>query len=536
MEFPQWNTSLIVTCTLGIIITLSCSVTYGANILVVPFDGSHWVNMRVLVKELRRHEHNITVLHSSTSWYIKKEPDLYQSLVVQLHGSKGVIEDADGIQTLIENSLAISNTNIPLWTYLQLQFQLTMFLHEGHLWLRRFTISIFENKALLKQIADENFDLILADPVAYAGPMLAYYFNIPLVYNIRWMTAEDAHLFVAPSPPSYVPALRSQLTDKMSFHQRILNVLQHFLQFGISKFVINPLHDDLCQQYLGRDTDIKMVLQRADVWLMRIDFVFEFPRPTMPNFVYIGGFQCQPPKPLDEELQTFVDSSGEHGIVVMSLGTLIDTLSLDRTMKIAEALAQIPQKVIWRHNGDIPPNTGNNTLIAKWIPQNDLLGHAKTRAFISHGGTNGLYEAIYHGVPVVGLPLFYDQFDNMVRLETRGAAKVVNVASLHSSDLVSAVNEVINNSTYQKNMQKLSILHRDQPETPMERAIFWIEYTARHKGAAQLRSESYKLPWYIYYSVDVIIFLGSITLIMVLLIVFSMKKLFVLLKRKEKLQ
>ncbi|XP_032891812.1 UDP-glucuronosyltransferase 2C1-like isoform X2 [Amblyraja radiata] len=536
MGFSQWNTSVLVTCALGIIITLSCSVTYGANILVVPFDGSHWVNMRVLVKELRRHEHNITVLHSSTSWYIKKEPEFYQSLIIESHGSTGLVEDANGIQTLVQNTLAISNANIPLWTFLQLQFQLTMFMHEGHLWLRRVTISIFENKALLEQIADANFDLILADPIVCAGPMLAYYFNIPLVYNVRWMTAEDAHFFAAPSPPSYVPVFRSQLTDKMSFLQRVHNVLQHFLQFGISEFVINPLYDDLCQQYLGRDIDIKMVLLRADVWLMRIDFVFEFPRPMMPNFVYIGGFQCQPPKPLDEELQTFVDSSGEHGIVVMSLGTLIDTLSLDLTMKIAEALAQIPQKVIWRHNGDIPPNIGNNTLIAKWIPQNDLLGHAKTRAFISHGGTNGLYEAIYHGVPVVGLPLFYDQFDNMVKLETRGAAKVVNVAFLQSSDLVSALNEIINNSTYRENMQKLSLLHRDQPETPMDRAIFWIEYTARHKGAAQLRSESYKFPWYVYYSVDVIMFLGSITLIIVLLIVFMMKKLFVVLKRKEKVQ
>ncbi|XP_055504763.1 UDP-glucuronosyltransferase 2C1-like [Leucoraja erinacea] len=532
MEFSRWNTSLLVTCALGIIVTLSCSVTYGANILVVPFEGSHWVNMRVLVKELRLHGNNITVLHSSTSWYIKKEPDLYQSLVVQLHGSKGLMEEADGIQTLVQNSLAISNPNIPLWTFLRLHFQLTVFMHEVHLWLRRLTCSIFENKALLKQIADANFDLILADPVLYAGPMLAYYFNIPLVYNVRWMTAEGAHFFAAPSPPSYVPALKSQLTDKMSFYQRVQNVLQHFLQLGVFEFVINPLYGDLCQQYLGGDTNINMVLRKADVWLIRIDFILEFPRPTMPNFVYIGGFQCQPSKPLDEELQTFVDSSGEHGIVVMSLGTLIDTLSLDLTMKIAEALAQIPQKVIWRHNGDIPPNTGNNTLIAKWIPQNDLLGHAKTRAFISHGGTNGLYEAIYHGVPVVGLPLFYDQFDNMVRLETRGAAKVVNVAFLQSSDLVWALNEIINNSTYRENMQKLSILHRDQPETPMERAIFWIEYTARNKGAAQLRSESYKFSWFVYYSVDVIIFLGSITLIIVLLTDFTMKKLFVLLKRK----
>ena len=27
-----------------------------------------------------------------------------------------------------------------------------------------------------------------------------------------------------------------------------------------------------------------------------------------------------------------------------------------------------------------------------------MLGHPKTKAFVTHGGSNGVYEAIYHGV------------------------------------------------------------------------------------------------------------------------------------------
>jgi hypothetical protein len=33
------------------------------------------------------------------------------------------------------------------------------------------------------------------------------------------------------------------------------------------------------------------------------------------------------------------------------------------------------------------------TQVVGWAPQNDLLGHARTRAFLTHGGINGLYEA-----------------------------------------------------------------------------------------------------------------------------------------------
>ncbi|GCC25644.1 hypothetical protein chiPu_0004055, partial [Chiloscyllium punctatum] len=88
-----------------------------------------------------------------------------------------------------------------------------------------------------------------------------------------------------------------------------------------------------------------------------------------------------------------------------------------------------------------------------------------------------------------------------------------------------ALNDIIHNTSYWENMQKLSALHRGQPETPMERAIFWIEYVARHKGAPHLHPESYRLPWYAYYCVDVMIFLLLLFLMLPTLAVVLIKKL-----------
>ncbi|XP_038670121.1 UDP-glucuronosyltransferase 2A1-like [Scyliorhinus canicula] len=537
MEYLGWKRRFHVTYVLSIIISISLPITQGANILVVPAEGSHWVNMRILMEELKLHGHNITVLYFSTSWFVNDQPDLYRSIIVELQGEFGKTRSEDIFQSIIQTALDSLRNDTTTWDFVKCQFELMTFINTIHIYLTNLCHALFQNKNLLTQLENENFDLVLTDPFLPVGPLLAYYFKLPLVYNVRWLSSGEAHFLFAPSPLSYVPVLGSGCTDKMSFLQRTKNIIINLLQLSASRFIIQPSYNEICRRYLGPDTDIEMILLRADVWLMRVDFIFEFPRPTMPNIVYMGGFQCKPSKPLAAEFEEFVQSSGEHGIIVMSLGTFISSLPMQITMKIAEAFAQVPQKIIWRHDGKIPPNLGNNTLLAKWIPQNDLLGHPKTRAFISHGGTNGVYEAIYHGVPVVGIPLFYDQFDNLLRLETRGAAKVIDITTLLSSDLLQTINEVINNTSYRDNMQKLSALHRDQPESPMERAIFWIEYVARHKGAAHLRSESYRLPWYAYYCVDVIFFLLSLFLIVTMLTVLLLKKVYnAAWRKKEKTQ
>ncbi|KAJ8407770.1 hypothetical protein AAFF_G00268140 [Aldrovandia affinis] len=215
----------------------------------------------------------------------------------------------------------------------------------------------------------------------------------------------------------------------------------------------------------------------------------------MPNVVYMGGFQCKPAKPLPQDLEEFVQSSGEHGIIIMSLGTIIGKLPHDIAEEIAAAFAQLPQKIIWRHTGERPESLGNNTLLVKWMPQNDLLGHPKTRAFVAHGGTNGVQEAIYHGVPIVGLPLVFDQPDNLSRMKIRGAAKIVDIANLDRNIFLQALQEVLHEPSYRMNMQRLSRLHLDQPMKPLDHAIFWIEFVMRHKGAAHLRTESFRMPW-----------------------------------------
>ncbi|XP_006756481.1 PREDICTED: UDP-glucuronosyltransferase 2B31 [Myotis davidii] len=322
----------------------------------------------------------------------------------------------------------------------------------------------------------------------------------------------SASILVDPNKPSAIQfeaevIVLSELSDQMTFMERVKNMM-YLLYFDFWFQTYNQKKwDQFYSDVLGRPTTLYETMEKAEVWLIRTYWDFEFPRPVLPHFDFVGGLHCKPAKPLPKEMEEFVQSSGKHGIVVFTLGSMVRNISEERANVIASALAQIPQKVLWRFDGKKPDTLGPNTRLYKWIPQNDLLGHPKTKAFITHGGTNGIYEAIYHGIPMVGLPMFADQPDNIARMKTKGAAIRMDFNTMSSADLLNALKTVINDPSYKENAMRLSRIHHDQPMKPLDRVVFWIEVVMRHKGAKHLRPASYDLTWVQYHSLDVIGFL-----------------------------
>ncbi|KAL7374423.1 hypothetical protein ABVT39_000319 [Epinephelus coioides] len=477
-----------------------------SRILVVPVDGSHWINMEVILRELHSRGHEITVLRSARSWYIPSNSSIYTSINVPMLEDEA---DLNYYNKMLLNVMECRRSLTFIRTFCQ-QRLITSMLAKGHEILARAVATMLDDPVFIKKLQDIEFDLMLTDPGLTIGVILGSYLKLPMVFNVRWINNGEGHFTIAPSPVSYVPVSGSELHDQMDFMERTKNMLHHLYSFVEQHYVINPAYSDLFQRHFPPGTDLLSLQRAADIWLLRADFVFEFPRPTMPNVIYIGGFQCKKPGPLPDELEAFMQSSGEHGVVVMSLGTLVSALPRETTEAIAAALAQLPQKVVWKFVGEKPSSLGSNTLLMKWLPQKDLLGHPKTRAFVAHGGTNGMYEAIYHGVPVVGLPLLFDQFDNLLRLKVHGAARVVEAESLTKEDFLEALKDVLENPSYRDNIQRLSGLHHDRPMSPMDTAIFWIEYVIRNKGAAHLHSAGFSLPWYSYYCLDVAVFIMAI--------------------------
>ncbi|XP_072243575.1 UDP-glucuronosyltransferase 2A2-like [Leuresthes tenuis] len=498
-----------------VLLVFSVASANGGKILVWPTEASHWINMKPLLEILVDRGHQVTVLVPSASMFMNSsEPSRFH------YEPFNVSVSLEGLEEILEKLLHFSMYEMDHMNYLQLYIKVMDLLKTDMEFSLKMLDGVVKSESIMKKLKEEKYDLLLADPLSPGSDLTADILGIPLVFSLRFSLAHNWERMCGqlPAPPSFVPGAMSKLTDKMDFSERLWNFLFYALQDIVVDHVMWRELDKYYSEVKGTPTSACALMGRADIWLIRTYWDFDFPRPFLPNFKFVGGIHCRPAKPLPKDMEEFAQSSGDAGIVVFSLGSMIRNLTTEKANMIASALAQIPQKVLWRYRGNKPETLGLNTRIYDWIPQNDLLGHPKTKAFITHGGTNGIYEAIYHGVPMVGIPMFADQPDNMVHMKAKGAALIVNLNFMTAEDLRDAVNTVISDKSYKENAMQLSRIHHDRPMNPRDEAVFWIEYTMRNKGAKHLRVQAHELTWYQYHSLDVLIFILSIVLFLTLIL------------------
>jgi hypothetical protein len=126
-------------------------------------------------------------------------------------------------------------------------------------------------------------------------------------------------------------------------------------------------------------------------------------------------------------------------------------------------------------------------------------------------------EGIYYGVPMVGMPIFIDQGDVLIKMKEKGIALGFNKDNTTAEEIYQTLREVLTNPRYKENIMKLSYLMRDVNETPLERVIQFLEFLIRHKGAEHLKLSSRNLNFIQYFSIDTLSFLALATFILLYL-------------------
>ncbi|KAM4708881.1 2-hydroxyacylsphingosine 1-beta-galactosyltransferase [Discoglossus pictus] len=468
---------------------VAVGVTKAAKILTVPpiMFESHLYIFKTLASALHEQGHEVVFLVSegrdippSTHYRLQRYPGLFNST-----------SSDNFLQSKMQNIFSGRLTALELFDILD-HYSKNCDLMVG-------------NQELMERLKKENFDLLLIDPNEMCGFVIANILGVKytVLSTGLWYPAEVG----APAPLAYVPEFNSLLTDRMNLLDRIKNTIVYLLsRFGVN-FLVLPKYERIMQKHnVLPKRSMYDIVQGSRLWMLCTDVALEFPRPTLPHVVYVGGILTKPSSPLPQDLQSWVDTVDENGFVLVSFGAGVKYLADDIAHKLAGALAKLPQKVIWRFSGTKPRNLGNNTKLVEWLPQNDLLGLPNVKTFLSHGGLNSIFEAMYHGVPVVGIPLFGDHYDTMTRVHAKGMGILLEWKKMTEEDLFQSLTEVIHNPSYRKQALKLSKIHKDQPGHPVSRATYWINYIIRHDGAEHLQAATFNISFYQYFLLDIALF------------------------------
>lgn len=226
---------------------LGCSS--GGQVLVWPADNSHWLNMEHILQELVVRGHEVTVLLPSCFLILNPtQPSPFQFEVTEVPITKKEMAD---LMDEILYFFFYEERELPIWKgaykiaqkILQMK-NITKIICDG----------VVKNEALMERLRASTFDVLLADPLSPSGELVAEKLGIPFVYTFRFSMGNTVERLCGtlPAPPAYVPTTLTSLTDRMTFWQRLKNILSYTLQDFIFHYVLWASWDQYYSEVLGK--------------------------------------------------------------------------------------------------------------------------------------------------------------------------------------------------------------------------------------------------------------------------------------------
>ncbi|CAD0205775.1 unnamed protein product [Chrysodeixis includens] len=492
---------------------------------VLPLPSiSHQVVFRPLTQELARRGHEVTVITPDPVFKNTKAPPNLTEIDVRDISYK-IWQD-----TFIKKaSKGDKNDIVPQITIIYRAFTQIL---EAQL----------QTKEVQALINDEKkpFDLLLLE--AGVRPTLVFshiYKNIPVIL-ISSLGGTDLQYGIigAPIHPLLFPDFLHRRLYNLTFWEKLHEVYTHY---RIAKMFESDVkfEDDMIRKQFGPNVpSVTELSNNVDMLFLNIHPMFEGIRPVPPTVVYMEGLHLKPQKELPSDLKSYLDSS-KNGVIYFSFGTNVvpSALPAERIAIFTRVLSQLPYDVIWKWDKDDLPGRSDNIRIEKWLPQSDLLRHPKVNAFITQGGLQSTDESIAAGIPLIGFPMLADQWFNVEKYEYYKIGIGLDIETVTEESLKNAIKTVIEDESYRRNIQKLQSKMQDNPQTPLERAIWWTEYVLRHGGAKHLRSPAANISWAEYLELELVLTLLAGLFIIIAIIICTIYKVYIfIIKKKSKVK
>ncbi|CAH1777151.1 unnamed protein product [Owenia fusiformis] len=479
-------------------ILLLSTVCESSRILLAPLDigfNSRVMNMFKLGKILVEANHEVTIVYSNQM----EKDDLYKSathnnelfnfIYYEMPASDESTQNQEFLEGMMVTppSAVIRNMSPMLVAHIR---------------------CVCNDKTMWEQIDKMDFDLLIGDEGSFMSRIIGGQFNIPTITYINWGPVSHEFEVIPPFNLAFVPTFFEPYADTMTFMERVYNVMEYFNQKSVMSNMYSAMIE-VCREFGFNDNACNNIRDlhknTALVFINRNDAI-HYPQPFMPHVVSIDGFNFGEPKPLDNYYTEMLEKAGEHGFILVSFGSMFRKLWPKLSKIFAEAFAGMPQTVIWSYEGPTPEGLGNNTIVNKWIPQQDLMNHPSIKLFVTHCGSSSTFQAVNYALPTVGIPFFWDQPYYCQKLAQRvKSGQTVELKGITSEKLQQAMKEVIKDKTYKENAQIAAGNLQSHPVDPKVKVVYWVEYVLRQKGVNNLRSiAANELNFFQYFLLDIV--------------------------------
>ncbi len=131
----------------------------------------------------------------------------------------------------------------------------------------------------------------------------------------------------------------------------------------------------------------------------------------------------------------------EGPLLYLSLGSL-GSADVSLMEKLVAELADAPYRVIVSKGPQADEyELADNMIGEEFLPQTAVL--PQVDLVITHGGNNTVTESLYFGKPMIGLPLFWDQYDNAQRLDETGFGIRLDTYGHDGAELTGAIDRLL---------------------------------------------------------------------------------------------
>ncbi|KAM3962156.1 UDP-glucosyltransferase 2-like isoform 1-T1 [Aphomia sociella] len=366
---------------------------------------------------------------------------------------------------------------------------------------------------------NERFDAVIAEYM-FSGLHSGFssVFKCPLIWSVSMEPNQIYfHLIDGLHNPAYTYNFLSNTDPPFSFLQRVME-LYRLISY---KYIMWSLSDDENESYNRAFASAAMlrgqelpsfdeVRHNASLILGNSDVSLGHAMRLPAAYKQIAGYHIFDIPPLPKELQDIMDMS-QDGVIYFSLGSVLNSVDLSDDIKsgILKVFANLNQTVIWKLEERLS-NLPKNVHIVSWAPQQSILAHKQCKIIITHGGLLSLIESVHFGVPIIGMPVFADQFINIDRSVRKGFARRIN---LHgnpevSKDLKIAIEDVLKNPRYKEKAKEYSMMYHHRVAPPGDELIHWVEHVVRTRGAPHLHSPMLEVPLYQRLYLDLMAFIS----------------------------